>query len=184
MIYPPPQGVTKLCVLQSMRKTSTTNMVTYFLESGKFSCDCKYYSIHSICSHTVACAEINDALNAFLKWHSQNNKRTNKHKQATQNLNLMCVGQKGHLPRRRRSSQVKDPNFQVSNSNNISFHQCNQLPNHETQFILKQLHGTQIRKCYGCRLEIRTPPSVPPHHFDISSRVNCRFLRRFSITVA
>jgi hypothetical protein len=160
-----------------MRSQEDSQIVTYHVDSGKFVCDCKYYSVHCICSHIVACAEINDKLKAFLKWHSDNGKRTNKYKQSTYNLNLRGVGQKGNVPRRRRvAHQSKDKTDPFSSSDAIP-ESCAQLENHERQFILKHLHGTQIRKCYGCGLSIRTPPSVPPppQDFVLAAKVQFSF---------
>ena len=82
-----------------------------------FSCDCSYYAVHSICSHTVACAEVNDKLSEFLKWHADNKLKTNRYKQSTYNLNLRCVGQKGNKPRRNRNVQRKNmPSSSASSS--------------------------------------------------------------------
>ena len=60
-----------------------TQLVTCNIDLGMFICDCKYYAVHSICSQTVAYAEINDKLKQFLKWHAERKQKTNEYKQAT-----------------------------------------------------------------------------------------------------
>jgi hypothetical protein len=169
-IYPAPcltEGVVKFSVLSSMRCQQDSQKVTIYEDSGILSCVCKYYDVHTICSHVVACAEINDRLKQFLTWHYESGKCTNKHKQSTQNINLRCVGQKGNQPRRRRNtSKETDSSRLNTNNRTVTPEQCKQLDLHDKQFILKQLHGTQIRKCYGCGKSIRTPPAVPPIPFD------------------
>ena len=48
---------------------------------------------------------------------------------------------------------------------------------HDTQFILKHLHGAQIRVCYGCHKAIRTPPPVPlpPLDFVLAAKISYSF---------
>ena len=152
----------KFCVLKSLQCCEETQMVTFFTETGQLNCDCKHYSIHSVCSHSVACAEINDALKIFLKWHSDNKKTTNKYKQSTAALNLNCIGQKGNRPRRQRGPSKANTAF-----NNETVAGCDDISCHERMVILKHLHGTQIRKCYGCSQIIRNPPAVPRPPNDI-----------------
>lgn len=79
---------------------------------------------------------------------------------------MRCVGQKGNQPRRKRSNQSKDA-FSCGNIvSTAPVATCTELFKHENHFILKSLHGTQIRVCYGCKQRIRYPPSVPPLPFD------------------
>ena len=132
-----------------------------------FNCNCKYYSVHSIRSHTAACAKINDHLSSFLKWHSINKKKANKYKQATHNLNLRCIGQKGNVQRRRRTHKT--------NLNNMTT---------KTSILAESSHKTQqstTLSCrearYGCRKAIGTPPPVlpPPMDFVSAAKVNYSF---------
>lgn len=110
-----------------------------------------------------------------MKWHAEGKQKTNIYKQATYNLNLRCVGQKGNVPRRNRN--VKRNDLPSNSASSIfSFATCPQLGAHNTDFILKHLHGTQIRVCYGCKRSIRTPPSVPPpFDFVLAAKVNYSF---------
>lgn len=168
-------GLVKYSVLRSMRSCDDSQVVTYQVDTAMFNCNCKYYSVHSICSHTVACAEINDHLSSFLKWHSINKKKTNKYKQSTRNLNLRCIGQKGNVQRRTRTKQTNQNRKDKINTSVTE--SCQDFEKHETHFIFKFLHGTQIRVCYGCRKAIRTPPSVPPPPLDVilAAKVNYSF---------
>lgn len=156
-IFPAPcltENVLKFSVLKCMETPEEVQIVTVH-ESGKFVCNCKYYTVHSICSHVVASAELNEQLQSFLNWHSKNGKTTNKHKQATMNLNLRCVGQKGSRPRRRKNANTNTSAGPKETTGAIV--PCNSLDKHSTHLILKHLHGTRIRKCYGCREPIHTP---------------------------
>jgi len=163
------QNILKFCVLKSFNSQEETQMVTYYTETGEYFCDCKHYSIHSICSHSVACAELNDSLKSFLKWHANTGKATNKYKQSTSEINLRCIGQKGSRHRRKRVSTAAK-NLASHNATGIA---CSTIDCHERMIILKHLHGTQIRKCYGCSQTIRNPPIVPsaPHDIVLAAKI-------------
>ena len=112
IIMPAPclsEHISKYSVLKSMRSNQDSQLVTFNSDLGMFSCDCKYYAVHSICSHTVACAEINDKFGSFLKWHKDKKLKTNRYKQTTYNVNMRSVGQKGNIPRRNRKKQKNLP---------------------------------------------------------------------------
>lgn len=68
---------------------------------GKFTCDCPNYHSLSICSHTVAVAEVNGKLEQFVEWYCKSKKSPSLSRLALKDIPKGC-GRKGSKPPRKR----------------------------------------------------------------------------------
>ena len=131
-----------------------------------FTCDCSGYHEKSICSHTLAVAESEGHLQSMLG-------QFVKAKKCPRLTNLAyrdMPSHPGEKPGTRHRTRTRIRAASRSASGNVK---RRKLPDEEkrsrmdSKFILRDLHGTHIRMCYGCGNAIRIPPHVPAPPYDI-----------------
>ena len=140
-------------------------------KSGKFTCDCRGYREVSLCSHSVAVADMLGCLRQFLVWYAGSKKGPNLSQ-------LGMPSNAGDKPGQKRRKRSRDPTSQKSTPSckipsTVQSRELLQSSCHhgqrerEDMYRIKFLRGTQIRICYGCGNAIRIPPDVPAPPHDV-----------------
>ena len=63
-------GVVKFSLVS--HTTARNNEVTHVTSNNEVQCICQSYSVHKICSHAVAVAQVQGVLPQYVQWHRQN----------------------------------------------------------------------------------------------------------------
>ena len=153
-------GVVKFSLVS--HTTARNNEVTHVTSNNEVQCMCQSYSVHKICSHAVAVAQVQGVLPQYVRWHRQNKFGSNKTRRVLGEVNQRFIGRKPNKPRRSRKNKENHERATDVADNTTTVDVCSKAGLHDTDMYVRKLSGTRIVKCHGCHAKIREIPAVPP----------------------